>query len=681
MIATGKYEQFGADFITISEDVSKYNGQLVVKDNKLYRLEVSIGQYTSHTQYFTGTDAAATNWMRAAASKVQYVNYNDDNPSRRKVQIDFRGKDYQIIAREVPADETVTLNFPASSARNECTDATYDMFAMPIDPKALGLSVSSDDVVIKYTNSNQEDAVVDLAYISDMQLIMATKLCTALGANSGGSLVYDLQLLPYCPFEDIGVYFENHIYGPTYFKWVIDADTFTSKQCTLMYNHADTPELRGIIFYPDKANFSTTIDYVIPNESVHYEWQEIVNPTLLSQGRTGDLTRWTIHEGFPYPVDDGVWELGPNSNNPDVNVELTDGLTNADCEYINLYVSGSLAGGQRPFLSITSEDLPLQPANDYSTTITGNFTVRILAHWIVPDRPLDVKVQNECDTYRLASPNYNAIYEFKKTKLMNGIKKFNIDCTYKPFTPYIKVNPNYDDSYYAVQDFNDSMGLICNGDFSIPMLSDAWVNYELQNRNYQAIFNRSIQNLDINQQIAKEQQQFQDGMGILTGTIGGTASGAYAGFKMGGGYGAIAGAVIGGVTSLASTTAGYVKDQEWLERQQTEARKFAIDNFQYQLGNVQALNPTITKSTPLTYNNKVWPVLELYSCKDEEKEVLRNKIKYDGMTVMAVGTLKAYSEEGAHLKGKMIRLEGLDDDSHIAQAIYEEVDKGFYQGV
>ena len=679
MLATGKYDEFGADFVTIREDVSKYNGQLVVKDNKLYRLEVSPGQYTTHTHYFTGTDNAATNWMRSAASKVQYVDYNDNNPSRKKVQVDFRGKDYQIIAREVMADETVSLNFPVSSARNECIDATYDMFAMPIDPKALGLTVTSDEVVIKYTNSDSEEVVTDLSFISETQLIMATKLCTALGANSGGSLVYDLQLLPYCPFEDIGIYFENHIYGPTYFKWVIDADTFSSSDCTLIYNSATTPEVRGIIFYPKKANFSATVDYVLPNESVHYEWQEIVNPTLLAQGRTGDLTRWTIHEGFPYAVTDGVWELGPNQNNPDSNVELTDGLTNADCEYISLYVSGSLAGGQRPFLSITSEDLPLQPADDYSTTITGNFTVRILAHWIVPDRPMDIKIQNECDLYRLTSPNYNSIYEFKKTKLMGGIKSFNIDCTYKPFSPYIKINPNYDDSYYAVQDFNDSMGLICSGDFSIPMLSDAWVNYELSNRNYQAIFNRQIQNLDVNNQIAKEQQQFQAVMGSLTGGIAGAAGGAVAGAKAGP-YGAIAGAVVGGVTGTVGGIVGGVKDAQWLERQQVENRSFAIDNFQYQLGNTQALNASITKSTPLTYNNKVWPVLEIYSCKDEEKEVLKNKIKYDGMTVMAIGTLRAYSEEGAHLKGKLIRIEGLDDDSHIAQAIYEEVDKGFYQG-
>lgn len=683
MIAAGKYEQFSADTVTIREDVFKYNGQLVVKDNKLYKLEVSAGQYTTHTQYFTGTDATATNWMRAAAGKVQYVNYNDDNPTKRKIQIDFRGKDYQIIAREVMADETVTLNFPVSSSRNECGDATYDMFCMPIDPKALGLSVTNDDVVIKYTNSADEEVVTNLSFISETQLILATKLCTALGANSDGALVYDLQLLPYCPFEDIGIYFENHIYGPTYYKWVIDADTFSSNDCTLVYNHADTPELRGIIFYPKKANFSTSIDYNLPNESVHEEWQTMINPTLKAQGTHDGLTQYAIgfdDSEWPYEVEyDSVWEIGPNSHNPTAeDVIFSDGLTNDKLSYITLYISGGL---NKPIMFLTCADFPTAPTGqEYSYTFTGNFTVKVKAKWIVPDRPEDVKVKNECDLYRLASPNFNSMYEFKKTKLLDGLKSFNIDCTYKPFSPYIKINPNYDNSFYAAQDFNDNMGLILSGDFSIPMLSDAWVNYELSNRNYQAIFNRQIENLDVNNQIAKEQQQYQAIMGTLTGGITGAAGGAVAGAKMGGPYGAIAGAVVGGVAGIAGGAVGGSLDAQWLARQQEENRDFAIDQFQYQLGNVQALNATITKSTPLTYNNKVWPILEYYTCTEEEKNVLRNKIKYDGMTIMAIGNLKGYVGEGARLKGQMIRLQNLGDDSHIAQAIYEEVNKGFYEG-
>ena len=50
------------------------------------------------------------------------------------------------------------------------------------------------------------------------------------------------------------------------------------------------------------------------------------------------------------------------------------------------------------------------------------------------------------------------------------------------------------------------------------------------------------------------------------------------------------------------------------------------------------------------------------------------------MTVMAIGKLLDYTVNGGYVKGKMIRLNDLGDDSHIANAIYEEVDKGFYEG-
>ena len=673
MIAAGKYAEFNSTTVLISEDLSKYNGQLIVKNSKVYRLEINPGESKTVKHYFTGNDSSAVSWMTSVASKVQNCAYNTDNPSKNKIQVDFRGKEYQIVAREVALNQTVSFNFPTSTSRNECEDATYDMFAMPVDPRAFGLTTASQDVtVIKYTDGSNNVHVADLSSISDTQLVLATKLCTKLGANSSASLVYDLQLLPYCPFEELNVYFENVIYGPTYGKYVIDVDDLNSTDYTLVWDNENTPGIQGIIVYPKHCNFSTSVDFVVPNETVHYEWLTVENPVLKAQGTHDGLPQYRF-ANFLYKVTDGVWDI-----NADDNLELSNGLVKEECDYISLSVSTGL---QSPQLFITSTEFPTPPTGqEYSYEFQGNFTIKVLAHWILPDRPEDIKVKNECDMYRIASPNFNSMYEFKKTKLLDGLLSFNIDCTYKPFTPYIKINPNYDNSFYAKQDFNDSMGLICSGDFSIPMLSDAWINYELQNRNYQAIFNRQIQNLDINQQIAKEQQQWQGALGIMTGTVAGGAAGFKAGAGAGNPYAAAFGAAAGGMLGGGLAATGYVKDKAWLEQQQEEARNFAIDNFNYQLGNTQALNPTVTKGSPLTYNNKVWPILELYSCTDEEKEVLAKKIKYDGMTIMAVGTLRGYSNPGAHLKGKMIRLENLDDDSHIAQAIYEEVDKGFYQG-
>lgn len=298
----------------------------------------------------------------------------------------------------------------------------------------------------------------------------------------------------------------------------------------------------------------------------------------------------------------------------------------------------------------------------------------------MPDNSVDKKVKNECDLYRLTSPNYNSFYEFKTTKLHDGITSMRAICTYKPFSPFIKINPNLNDSLYSLKDYNDNIGLELAGDYSIPMMSDAMINYELQNRNYQAIFNRGIQSLDVNQRVAREQLDYQGLLATIGGGFAGSAAGFSAGAKTGNPYVTAIMAAVGGVAGNVLGGVGWAKDKAWLDAQQEDARDFAIDNFKYQLGNIEALPQTMTKSTPLSYNNKVWPILEYFSCTDTEKEVLKNKIKYNGMTVMAIGEINDYVTNGSYVKGKMIRFNELSDDSHIANAIYEEVDKGFYEG-
>lgn len=293
---------------------------------------------------------------------------------------------------------------------------------------------------------------------------------------------------------------------------------------------------------------------------------------------------------------------------------------------------------------------------------------------------LDVKVSNECDFMRLTSPNWNSMFEFKLSKFKDGIHLINVDCSYKPITPYIKLNPDF--SYLYGVDWNDSTGLILSGDFSLPVMNDAWINYQLNNKNYQATFNRQIQNLDVNNQIAMEQQQFNAAIGVLTGGLGGATTGAIAGLKAGGPYGAAAGAAIGLTAGTALSSIGAGKDIEWLTRAQSEARSYAQDQFSYQLGNIKALPQTISKSDPLTYNNKIWPILEEFSCTDIEKQLLRSKIEYNGMNIMAIGTIDTYCHSNdldkVFVKGQLIRLEDIVDDFHVADAIYQEVNKGIY---
>lgn len=124
-------------------------------------------------------------------------------------------------------------------------------------------------------------------------------------------------------------------------------------------------------------------------------------------------------------------------------------------------------------------------------------------------------------------------------------------------------------------------------------------------------------------------------------------------------------------------------DVSWLERQQQEAKSYAVDMYGYNLGNIQAMPYSLSRTDALTNNNKIWPIVERYGSTLSEVLALKEKIKYNGMTVMIVDKLSNYNEttdfDYAYVKGQLIRLpEELNDDFHIGDAIYQEVNKGFY---
>ena len=279
-----------------------------------------------------------------------------------------------------------------------------------------------------------------------------------------------------------------------------------------------------------------------------------------------------------------------------------------------------------------------------------------------------MKIDSQTDLYRLVSPNYQGSFDFNVAKNGGTVNGFIADCTYKPYTPYIKICPNF--AWLYGTNFGDCRGLICGGDFSIGFLQDAWENFQLNNKNYQNIFNREIQNLDVNQSIQRTQQYVSGGLNIVRDTIAGGAGG---GIATGSPYGAIAGAAIGGIGSGI----GYGVDMSLMEKGLQEQRQFSIDKFKMQLGNIQALPYTLTKVGAFNINSKVWPFLEYYTCSEQEKEDLRMKIQYEGMTVGLVDYLGNYMD-GGYVQADLIRNEAIIEDSHLLDDIYIELTKGVY---
>ena len=305
-----------------------------------------------------------------------------------------------------------------------------------------------------------------------------------------------------------------------------------------------------------------------------------------------------------------------------------------------------------------------------------NFTLDIAKEITPPAASASVsevfykKFVNDCVTVRLCSPNYNGLFEINLAKNGGSITKFNVDVTLRPFNPYIHVNPDF--TYMYGRDFNDARGLICGGDFSIGMINDNWALYEIQNKNYQAIFDRQIQNLDFNNAIARQEAAF----GILGGTVQGGVTGAAGGGIAAGPYGALAGALIGGIASAGGGALDYIN----LEKRQEENRNFAIDNYNLQLGNVRALPYSITRTSAFTYNNKLFPFVEIYVCSEVEELAYYKKLEFNGMVVGIIDSMANYEsgENANYFRAKLIRFTNISEDNHYLQVVNEELLKGVF---
>ena len=302
----------------------------------------------------------------------------------------------------------------------------------------------------------------------------------------------------------------------------------------------------------------------------------------------------------------------------------------------------------------------LRIAEDYSILNPGNDA-------------LTRKLANECDLVRIVSQNYSAIFEFSPAK-SGGVDGFLADCTYKPWSPYIHILPKlkglYGDNFVSI---DDARGLICGGDMSLPQLSNEWANYQLQNKTYQEMFDRQIKNMDVQNDVNRQGALAQAILAPITGVAAGASAASKISDGLGGTIaGGLAGAIGGGITAGVD----YANTLRLIE----ENRQYAIDMYGYNLQNIQAVPTSLTKTSALTYNTRVWPFIEYYTCTEAERKALKDKMKYNGMTIMKVCQLSDYLlGEDNFYKGQLIRLpDYVRIDGHMAFEIYNELNKGVY---
>ena len=285
----------------------------------------------------------------------------------------------------------------------------------------------------------------------------------------------------------------------------------------------------------------------------------------------------------------------------------------------------------------------------------------------------NVKMDNLTVNCRLVSPNGNGVFEFNPAKMVyanNAQIGFEAYCTYMPHQPYIRVVPHFARLYG--DEFGDYRGLICGGDFSLPQISDSWEAYQVQNKNYQVMFNRQIESLELQHKYAK----YSDIAGAVTGTVSGVAGGAITGSIMGGFGGAVTGAGWG----LYGSVAGGVADVAVNQALRKEQRELLEDQHNYQLQNIQALPYSIAKATNFNIDNTYVPYLEVYNCDDYETQNLGTYLELYSYNISRYGKFSDYVKPTGRtfIRGSFVRLNGISDDSHYLAAITDEVKQGFY---
>ena len=590
------------------------NRTLIYKGGKYYVIQMagSSGPTNTGKKY----PVSAAGGIIATACNNFVTTFNNNEPhdawwlerlAGGKVYINYNEIEAKFYLEEVTADSDVpAIDITMSSTRNSLQEQPYDMFAIPFNNTKLIINSKEYEVVGSYAQK------------------IAMKLVESLTSAN----IYDVQLLPYCPIPEI-----------------IDNGGINITSLTSNYDYD--------LIYKTDDDETFVSDTVTPDFDPLYSEYDASWENLEKPAGTGTLTNADINVIYSNENHTSQSIIVSNQTASSLNVIVSFELIDPDDEVPEVTISWTYT----PTEPIPRSIIIYPKSNSFSVALDYSLSLKE-----------SMKIDSQTDLYRLVSPNYQGSFDFNVAKNGGAVNGFIADCTYKPYTPYIKVAPNF--SWLYGSNYGDCRGLICGGDFSIGIINSAWEQYQLQNKNYQNIFNREIQNLDVNQSIQRTQQYVSGGLNIARDTIAGGVGG---GLATGSPYGAIAGAVVGGIGSGI----GYGMDTSLMEKGLQEQRQFSIDKFKMQLGNIQALPYTLTKVGAFNINSKVFPFLEYYTCSEQEKEALKMKIQYEGMTVGIVDILGNYMN-GGYVQADLIRNEIIIEDSHQLDDIYIELTKGVY---
>ena len=484
----------------------------------------------------------------------------------------------------------------------------------------------------------------------------------------------------------------NHKYYKvklTYDRTVQENDYRLSGQTIneTIYNHCTsiTSDLYGMTTPAFRSN-SSYGDVTLTLDIYKYELEEITQTSTYHIDITQVNNENIKVDGQPYKM--FVMPVDPKKVNFAFKINPTDSITyhTNDLEIQNAFLSWFTKDNSRildlqilPYFPIPNVigTYNSKPVINADTTpridiLDENDNIVSSAFWIQKDSFSVIienektienfKLENECDSYRLCSPHYESIFEFNAVQ-MKGWTSILAECTYKPYQPYIHVVPNFNPNSLYGNKYGDSRGLVSTCNYALSIASDEWATYARQNSTYQLIFDREIQNLEVKQSAQRLREGLTAGSGLLA--------------TLGAGLAGKAGAAVGaGTATLGSMINSYINDT--ITR--PEELNFKRDIFKYNIANIKAQPQTLTKVSGIDINNRLFPVLEFYTCTEDEKSYFERYLYFNSYSIERIGKIKDYintSQDYTYIEAEIIRFDA-NIDSHELDYLNNVLSTGVY---
>ena len=353
------------------------NKTIIYKNGRYYNVKLGSVEGPTNTKERYYSSALSTPFSTVCSATISgYNSAVSGDPTARQLTALSGGKifiNYNELVASFYLEEVSTsaniegISFSMSSTRNNCVDQVYDMFAIPF---------SNVQVI---DGLNTYEGIGD--YSQELAVAIAEKM------SAGSYDLYDLQLLPYCPFPEIAG--DGNI-DVTALTSGYDYDYITQTNSTVTYVSGGVDPTA---YPPD-----------------HYELYAV----LAKPDGTGTLTTSDITV---------IWNTENHTNETLTIVSQTSTEIILSVVFDERYLLGFPSGGRFSW-TYTSTDPIIRSVVIYpkKATFSANIDISL-------DLTDSMKIEALCNNYRLVSPNYQGSFEFNVAKNGGSCAGFIAECT------------------------------------------------------------------------------------------------------------------------------------------------------------------------------------------------------------------------------------------------------------